>query len=643
MSSHSRLRTRAFAPNHSPRFVRKLAITTAGMIVLAGAGCLPPGSQISPTSGQTCSIPTSSGGAGSQLKASVRGSYLSDASGTASARSRKASQRLVSHVPAAALAAQDLGVFSDSESLDLTVSLPLNHTEELERLIGALHDPSSPQFGHYLKPQEFAERFGPTAEQVAAARGYLESQGLSVGSVSPNGKLMHVSGAHRFVSSAFATEVHRFADSSGKVFFAPKYELEIPAGVPIEAVHGLHNLVHYKSHAHERPGSAASPLSAGSGPNGGVSPSDLRTAYRFPSSSTYDGSGQKLALFELDGYSAADISAYETVFGLPHVPLNNVLVDGAQGTAGQGAGEVTLDIELMIAAAPGASQVIVYEGPNSDQGVLETYNRIATDDSATAVSTSWGSPEDQSVASTMQAEQSIFMQMAAQGQTIYAAAGDSGAFDDGKTISVDDPASQPYVVGVGGTRLSTDGNGNYLGETTWNGGTPQSGAGGGGISTLWTIPSWQQAAATASQALGSAVSTTMRNVPDVSLDADPQTGYAIYFQGQWTIFGGTSCAAPIYAGFTALVNQARAAHGLGALGLPQPALYQLGGQTSNYSADFNDVADGSTNLFYHAVTGYDDATGLGSLKADGLLADLAQVARATVSAPGSSNNSSCGP
>ena len=119
--------------------------------------------------------------------------------------------------------------------------------------------------------------------------------------------------------------------------------------------------------------------------------------------------------------------------------------------------EVTLDIELAIALAP-ESQIYVYEGPNSDQGVLDTYNRIATDNLAKQVSTSWGMGENLVSAQYLQAENAIFLQMAAHGQTIYAAAGDSGAYDDypSSTLVVDDPASQPYVVGVGGTRLTVN-------------------------------------------------------------------------------------------------------------------------------------------------------------------------------------------
>ena len=150
---------------------------------------------------------------------------------------------------------------------------------------------------------------------------------------------------------------------------------------------------------------------------------------------------------------------------------------------------MTLDIELQIALAPGASKIIVYEGPNSNTGVVDTYNRIATDNLAKQISTSWGLSEGQSSAAVISSENAAFQQMAAQGQSIYAASGDSGAYDNGSTLSVDDPASQPYMVGVGGTQLFVNSGETYNHETTWNvNGTVSGGAGGGGVSSSGAFP-----------------------------------------------------------------------------------------------------------------------------------------------------------
>ena len=333
----------------------------------------------------------------------------------------------------------------------------------------------------------------------------------------------------------------------------------------------------------------------------------------------------------MDGYDASDISAYESQFDLPSVPLQNVLIDGASSAAGPNADEVTLDIELQIALAPGASKILVYETGDTDSETLDGYSRIAEDDQAKQISTSWGLDEPDIASSTLQAENTIFQQMAAQGQTIYSASGDNGAYDTGSRrdgLTVDDPASQPYVCGVGGTTLTTSGAGGvYVSETTWNAGSVANGAGGGGISTVWPIPIWQQSAVS-SASRGSA---TMRNVPDVSLNADPNTGYAIYTQGSWVVYGGTSCAAPLWAAFTALVNQQRTARGLAPLGQANPSLYPIL-TAARYATDFHDIKDGSTNLYYPAVTGYDDATGLGTFNGATLLADLAPAVAGTTTA-----------
>ena len=356
-----------------------------------------------------------------------------------------------------------------------------------------------------------------------------------------------------------------------------------------------------------------------------MTPRDIRAAYGL-SSAPQTGVGQSLALFELDGYNPSDIATYESAFGLPAVPLQNVLVDGYSGASGSGAGEVTLDIELQMALASGASKIVVYEGPNSGTGVIDTYNRIATDNLAKQISTSWGLDEASNSGAMLSAENAIFQQMAAQGQTIFAASGDSGAYDNGSSLSVDDPASQPYMVGVGGTRLSTNGaGGSYARETTWNSG---GNGGGGGISSVWPIPSWQLGVISPN----SQASTAMRNVPDVSLDADPNTGYAIAFGGGWYLYGGTSCAAPLWSAFAALVNQQRAAVGLGWLGFLNAQLYPLA-QGTSYSSLLHDIADGSTNRFYPAVAGYDCATGLGSFQGANLLAALAGGSPTVPSAP----------
>ena len=536
---------------------------------------------------------------------------------------------LPGNIPAAVASAQPVAAVDGTQPVSLALTLPLHHQAELQDLLHGLSDPSDPRFGQFLTPEQFTARYSPTPDEYNRVIAYAQAMGLAVTATHSNRTVLDVSAPAGQINRAFGLRLLTYkSQRDGRTFFAPDAEPQIPAALNglVSGVIGLSNASLRTPHLREKSFSAISPaldpyavpFQTGSGPSGGLTPADIKTAYNL-GSVTQNGSGQTLAVFELDGYTASDITAYESHYGLPAVPLQNVFVDGYNGAAGSGAAEVTLDIELMTALAPGASKILVYEGPNSDAGVVDTYTKIAADNAAKAVSTSWGEAENSASASVRSSENTAFQQMAAQGQSIYAAAGDSGADDNGSSLSVDDPASQPYMVGVGGTSLTTNGAGGaYTSEKTWNGGSVKNGAGGGGISTVWTIPSYQTALAGSAASKGS---TSHRNVPDVSLDADPNTGYSVYFNGSWTIYGGTSCAAPLWAAFTALVNQKRVAAGSSTLGFANTPLYQLAA-TSAYASDFHDIADGSTNLFYPAVAGYDDATGLGTFNGANLLADL---------------------
>ncbi len=539
--------------------------------------------------------------------------------------------RLHGHVPAKAIAnAQFLGSLPATTEIPLAFSLPLRNQQELVVLLKRIYDPADPLYGHHLTSQEFTDRFAPTQDDYDAVTAHARSVGLTVTGTHPNRTLLDVSGPAAAVEAAFNLHLNHHQAANGRKFYAPDNDPEVPYSIAsrITGVIGLDNAAVWHAHSRFVPAeemTLTSPLQIGTGPNSGLTPSDIRTAYNLNGVAA-NGSGQTLGLFELDGYNPADVASYVSYFGLPSVPLQNVLVDGFSGRAGSGADEVTLDIELQIALAPGASKIIIYEGPNSNVGVVDTYNRIATDNLAKQISTSWGLSEGQSSAAVISSENAAFQQMAAQGQSVYAASGDSGAYDNGSTLSVDDPASQPYMVGVGGTQLFVNSGETYNHETTWNvNNTVNGGAGGGGVSSLWSIPSWQQGVTTAASA-------TMRNVPDVSLNADQYTGYSIYYKHGWWIYGGTSCAAPLWAAFTARVNQQRVANGMTTLGFANPSLYQIG-TGAGYGTAFHDIADGSTNLYYPAATGYDNATGWGSFNGTSLMAALATPATNPPSSP----------
>ena len=529
--------------------------------------------------------------------------------------------RILNHVPSVSISkSQHLGLATPSTPMSLAVALNLQNQPLLIDKLNRIYDPKDPQFGHYLTQSQFVKSFAPSASDVNSVVQYLKSQNLNVTKTSPY--LIDVEGTVDDVQKAFQLEIHQYQTSKGRLVYAPTQDPLVDSAIAskIAAIVGLDSFASRVSHVHHWM-TTDQPLTIGTGPNGGLSPSDIQRAYSF-TSTNLTGAGQTLALFELDGYTASDISQYVNQFNITNPPaLQNILVDGFSGAAGSGADEVTLDIELMMAVAPGANKILVYEGPNSNAGVLDTYAKIANDNLALQVSTSWGAPEASVGSVSQKAEEAVFMQMAAQGQTIYAAAGDSGAYDNGSTLTVDDPSSQPYVVSTGGTTLSLNANGTYASESSW--GIPASKnaaaqGGGGGISSFWSIPTWQSGIGTTAN-MGS---QTMRMVPDVSLNANPNTGYSVYFQGAFNIFGGTSCAAPLWAAFTALVNQQRATNSVAPLGFADPAIYQLG-SSALYGQIFHDVADQSTNLYYKAVSGYDLSTGWGSMNVGTLVASLA--------------------
>ncbi len=532
--------------------------------------------------------------------------------------------RISGHVPHSALVqSHHIGRSPDRE-MTLSFSLAFRDEEGMKNLIARQTDPKDPLFGKYLSPKEVLDRFGPTTNDISIVKNHLTNLGLKIsGQV---GNLIFAKANTRKVETIFAIEIDDFQTSSGEQAFSTNLDPQVSIELSdrVYAIAGLETLV--KSHSHAKFKSANS--NAGSGPNGGFTPADINKAYGI-SASGVTGTGQVLALYELDGYKASDISAYEQLYKISPAPaLQNILVDGFNGSAGSGAGEVTLDIELMAAVAPGVSKILVYEGPNSQQGAIDTYARIANDNLARQVSSSWGLDETTGAA-VLKSENAIFMQMALQGQSMFAASGDSGAYDNGSTLSVDDPASQPYVTGVGGTTLTLNSDGTYKSESSWNvpaSGQQPAGGGGGGISSVWPIPAWQSG-------LGNAAnkgSQTMRMVPDVSLNANLNTGYTVVINGQSTTVGGTSCAAPIWAAMAALANQQRANNQNPPLGFANPILYQLA-KGSLASQFFHDVNDGTTNFFYPAVTGYDLATGIGTANFANLFTGL--INAATVPTP----------
>lgn len=521
--------------------------------------------------------------------------------------------------------------------LRLAIGLPLRNEDALAEFLTQVYDPASTNFHRFLTTEEFTQRFGPTAEDYQAITEFAHTNGLTVTATHGNRLLLDVEGPVDNIQRAFHITLLTFQHpTENREFFAPDAEPSVDAALPIADISGLNNYVLPKPRLREMQpassGAGATPRN-GSSPTGAYMGKDFRAAYMPGVSLT--GAGQMVGLLEFDGFYASDITAYETAAGLPNVPLQTVLLDGYNGTPttgpNSGNSEVSLDIEMAIAMAPGLAKVVVFEaGPNGSQN--DILNSMAANTQVKQFSCSWGWGGGPSATTD-----NIFKQMAAQGQSFFVASGDSDAYTTGansvngvdNTSLAGAPASSPYITVVGGTTLSTSSpGGSWTSETVWNwgsrGGT-YSGSG-GGISSYYSLPSWQSGVSMASNG----GSTTQRNLPDVALTAD--NVYVTYGNGSTTALGGTSCAAPLWAGVTALLNQQAQAAGKSAVGFLNPALYAIG-QSSGYGQNFHDITTGnnvtksSPNLFY-ATAGFDLCTGWGTPAGQALIDSLSGAANA---------------
>lgn len=526
---------------------------------------------------------------------------------------------LSGHVPGAIsrLHLRSRGELQHDATINLAIGLSLRNTDVLSNLLEQTYDPASPNYHHYLTPQEFTEKFGPTAEDYEMVANFAKINGLTVVRTHSNRMLLDVSGKVSDIEQAFQIKLKTYQHpAENRVFYAPDSDPTINAALPIIHIGGLDNYSLPRSDYHMRPASSVQSSGASSKSAGGSSPaigtgpeqsywgSDFRNAY-LPGG-TLTGTGQKVALLQFDGFFTNDIASYATQTGITNPPaLVIVPIDGGVPSPDPGDAEPPLDIEMAMSMAPGVSTIYVYEEPNNGDPWEDMLNRMASDDLAKNLSSSWfifdGPPDPV-------AEQ-IFQEMALQGQTFFQAAGD----DDAYTGLIPFPCDSPYLTLVGGTTLTTRANAGYRSETVWNWGIEFGidGIGsGGGVSTTYPIPTWQtNINFTLCQG-----SSTKRNVPDVALTAD--NVWVIFGGGQTGVFGGTSCAAPLWAGFTALINEQATNNNLPPMGFLNPAIYSLATKTQ-YTNCFHDITtgnntwSGSPDLFF-AVSNYDLCTGLGT-------------------------------
>jgi hypothetical protein len=523
-------------------------------------------------------------------------------------------QVLSGHVPPPVARLQPLGRLDGASRLKLSINLPLRDQAGLANLLDQLYDPASPEYRHFLTPDDFNARFGPTEDDYQAVIAWAKRSGFSITGLHESRLLLEVTAPAASIESALQVKLQTYAHpTESRTFFAADRDPSLDAGLPVAYIEGLNNFSHPHPknlrHGPLKKSARATPK-MGSGPNGNLAGFDYRAAYAAGVTNT--GAGQMVGLVEFDGYFASDIASYESQTGLPNVPLQPVLLDGFDGVPTppsdptSGNSEVALDIEMAISMAPGLSKVVVYE---SDTNGFPSNMLLAM--STNTVIKQFGCSWDFGNVTTAQrtSMDTYFQKFDAQGQAFFDASGDSGVTNS----TTEAPDDDPYITQVGGTTLATAGPGGaWLSEVAWNAGEGPGYAGtSGGVSTHYTIPAWQKGI----NMTTNKGSTTFRNYPDVSMVADDV--FIVADDGTNETTGGTSCSAPLWAGFMALANQQAVAVGgaTNSVGFLNPAIYHIG-TNSSYHACVNDITFGNNTNFnaanYFAVPGYDLCTGWGS-------------------------------
>ena len=504
--------------------------------------------------------------------------------------------------------ASSVGHLPAIQSMRLVLTLPLRHQPELENFLGELYDPLSPSYRQFLTVEEFTARFGPSQEDYDAVIHFANANGLIVVGTSRNRLNVDVQAPVAAIENALHINMGVYQHpTENRTFYAPDREPTVDLPVQLWHISGLDNYSIprplYKRRSNTA--NARSNATTGSGPDASFLASDMRAAYY---GGSLTGSGQSLGLLEYYGTDLADLTTYYKNAGQTNnVPVTLLSTDGTSTSCLEASGcddtEQTLDMTQALGMAPGMSSLIVYVG-SSDSAI---FNAMATASPLNGqLSSSWTwYPADPAT------DLPYFEEFAGQGQNLFQAAGDSGAWTTPSGNNPVYPSDSVYVTSVGGTDLTTTkAAGPWNSESTWS-------SGGGGISPdHYAIPSWQKTAASGC----SSCSKTYRNGPDVSANAN-YTFYVCADQTTCTAnyYGGTSFAAPMWAGYLALVNQQAVANGNSRVGFINPLLYAIG-EGSSYDADFHDITSGNNG--FPATTGFDLATGWGSPNGSGLINSL---------------------
>lgn len=507
-----------------------------------------------------------------------------------------------------------LGLTPANTPVSFSLVLHLRQSE-LHRFLARLYDPRSASYHHFVGARAFGRRFGVSDSQLTRLRSALRRAGIRITDQYPQRTALDAIAPAGIVDRYFGLQLVDYRSSSGRRYHAPLSAAVIPRALraTVSGVAGLDGALAPRTD--DVPGDGVSPAV-------GAQAYDIVPLY----SQGIRGQGETVAVLESSRFAQSDLDAFSAHFRLPRFTAQSVPIpqDGpATDASNAGEEETELDVELIHEVAPQAT-ILDYNAPNvsasGDDTLGDMIDHLVAQGRVKIVSDSMGYCELGFPSADIQRDEQAIEAAVSHGINIFKSTGDSGAyqcerFDSGDhRLSVEWPASSPGVIAVGGTSLAVSAAGGYSDETAWEDVLEASG-GGGGVSDVFPRPSWQRA-----PGVNSRYSDGKRQIPDVSANADPNTGWALVTAGSLSPTAGTSAAAPFWAGAMALIEQYARQHGVKQLGFVDPMLYRIA-STAQVAPPFHDITIG-TNRYYPATPGWDFATGLGSPDVYNLAQDI---------------------